>query len=96
MTSWSTGPREPTPAVHRLRVRATHPLQGPGLLPELRRTAHDGVRRPPRRRVLPRVPVPEWIPSLPQRLRGAPAPARPPDQGAEGVAPTLRSARSSS
>src|SRR5712692_469802 len=49
---WSAGSRLRAPAVHRLRVRATRPLllQGPGLLPELRRTAYDGVRRPPRRR----------------------------------------------
>jgi hypothetical protein len=41
-------PRLRAPAVHRLRDRATRPLllQGPGLLPELRWTAHDGVAPP--------------------------------------------------
>jgi hypothetical protein len=41
-------PRLRAPAVYRLRVRATRPLllQGPGLLPELRWTAHDGVAPP--------------------------------------------------
>ena len=48
----SAGARLRAPAMHRLRVGAARAvfLQGPGLLAELRRPAHDGGRRPSGRR----------------------------------------------
>jgi hypothetical protein len=52
LTCGLSGARLRAPAVHRLRVRAARAvlLQGARLLPELRRPAHVGVRRPARRR----------------------------------------------